>query len=305
MNSFSFTVLGSLAAMPSINKNQSAHILNVCEQIFLIDAAEGVQREIKRRGFNPMKINHIFISHLHGDHFYGIFGLISTMSLLGRKYKLTIYGPAPIKEAIECHCRLYEKHLKYEIECVEINHKEHALIYENKVLEVYALPLSHKVPTVGYLFNEKVPPRNINRSILDRYNLDYLDIRALKQGRDVTLPNGDILASSEATYAPYQPRSFAYLCDTTPSKEVAAMIDGVSLLYHEATFLEKDKQLAIVTQHSTTKDAAYIASLSHAKRLVVGHLSLRYKGGESEFESEVKQYFENSSVAIEGAIYQI
>lgn len=305
MNSFKLTALGSLAAMPSSNKNQSAHILNVYEQIFLLDAAEGVQKQLKRYDFNSLKINNIFITHIHGDHFYGIYGLISTMSLMGRKHKLTIFGPSPISSIISNHCALFEPHLSYPIECREVDTAKQQLVFENKVLEVFSLPLRHKIPTVGYFFKEKPPRRNIHKHIIERYNLEYVDVNALKDGRDVVLEDSTILESSKATYQPYAPRSFAYITDTAPSKEVAAAIRGVDLLFHEATFLERDKRLAMATMHSTTKDAAYIATQSEAKKLLIGHFSLRYKSGDKEYLSEINRHFTASEIAIEGKTYDI
>lgn len=303
--SFNFTVLGSISALPSVNRHPSAHVLCAHEQFYLIDCGEGVQVQLKRYGFNMLRINHIFISHLHGDHFYGIYGLISSMSLMGRKNALTIYAPAPLKEIIKNHCNFFEQHLSYEIICEEIPTDSSVLIYENKVLEVYTIPLKHKIATSGFLFKEKRPGRNIHKDFIDRYKLDIYQIMALKRGDDVVVEGGELVECEKATYFPYKERSFAYCSDTSPSKEVAALIKGVNLLYHESTFLESDKKTAYATGHSTAKGAAYIASLAEAKQLVLGHFSLRYKGDLLPFLEEAKVEFESVQLAEEGKRYLI
>lgn len=303
--SFNFTILGSIAALPSVNRHPSAHVLCAHEQFYLIDCGEGVQVQLKRYGFNALRINHIFVSHLHGDHFYGIYGLISSMSLLGRKNSLTIYAPAPLGEIIDNHCRYFEEHLSYEIICKEIPTHRKELIYENKVMEVYSIPLKHKIPTSGFLFKEKCPQRNIHKYIIDRFKLDIYQIQALKRGEDIVSENGEMVTCDIATYYPYKERSFAYCSDTSPSKEVAEIIKGVDLLYHESTFLECDKNIARATGHSTAKGAAYIASLAEVNQLIIGHLSLRYKGDTTLFLEEAKAQFAEVQIAEEGKKYEI
>ncbi|MEG1634403.1 MAG: ribonuclease Z [Rikenellaceae bacterium] len=303
--SFNFTILGSFSALPSVNRHPSAHVFCAHEQFYLIDCGEGAQVQLKRYGFNLLKINHIFISHLHGDHFYGIYGLISTMSLMGRKTALTIYAPSPLKEIIKNHCDFFEQNISYEIICIEISTDTSVLIYENKVLEVYSIPLKHKIPTSGFLFKEKTPSRNVYKDFIDNYALDLYQIQALKRGEDIEMSDGELLKCQIATYYPYRERLFAYCSDTAPSKEVSALIRGADLLYHESTFLEIDKKIALATGHSTAKGAAFIASFAEVKQLVIGHFSSRYKGDFSLFYNEAKEQFDNVLLAEEGKTYKI
>ncbi len=303
--SFDFTVLGSISAQPSVGKYPSAHVLNVHEQFYLIDCGESVQVQLKRYGFNALRINHIFISHLHGDHFYGIYGLISSMSLLGRKTKLCIYAPAPLRQIIDNHINFFEQNLSYTIECIEVDTATSNLIYQNKVLEVYTIPLKHKVPTTGFLFKEKTPALNIYKESITYYNLDIQQINSAKQGSDVTLASGEVVANHRIAFAPYKPRSFAYCSDTAPSKQIVPIIKGVDLLYHESTFLDSDKKIAYATSHSTAKGAAYIAQLAEVKQLLLGHFSMRYKGKVELFEAEGKNNFDACIAVKEGCTYKI
>ena len=303
--SFDFTVLGSISAQPSVGKFPSAHVLNVHEQFYLIDCGEGVQVQLKRYGFNALRINHIFISHLHGDHFYGIYGLISSMSLLGRKTTLYIYAPAPLKQIIDNHLHFFEQHLSYIIECIEIDATASILIYENKVMEVYTIPLKHKIASSGFLFKEKTPALNIYKDSIPFYNLDLKQINCAKRGEDIVLPSGEIVPNHRVAYSPYKTRSFAYCSDTSATKSIVPLIKGVDLLYHEATFLERDKKIAYATSHSTAKGAAYIAQLAEAKQLLLGHFSMRYKGKTDLFEDESKENFPSAIAVKEGITYKI
>ncbi|MFI3321701.1 MAG: ribonuclease Z [Rikenellaceae bacterium] len=305
MLKFEFTVLGSLAAMPDTERHQSSHILNMNEQYYLIDCGEGVQRQMRRYRFSLQKINQIFVTHLHGDHFYGLFGVISTLSLLGRKAPLKIYAPAPLQRAVENHINIFEPNLGYTVECIEVDCSESQKVMENKVMEVWSVPLLHKIPTVGYLFKEKTPRRNIKPEYIEHYNLDHLEINRLKDGKDVVLDSGELVSFEKVTRIPYTPRMFAYLSDTSPSKAAAELIKGANLLYHESTFLEKDKPIAMATGHSTTKDAAYIATMAKVKQLILGHFSLRYKGGIEPFKKEGQKYFPNCLIAKEGQSYKV
>ncbi len=303
--SFDFTVLGSIAALPSLGKHPAAHVLNVHEQFYLIDGGEGVQVQLKRYGFNALRINHIFISHLHGDHFYGIYGLISSMSLLGRKTPLHIYAPAPIKQIIATHLDFFENNIAYKIVCVEIDTTSSSLIYENKVMEVYTIPLKHKIPTAGFLFKEKEPSLNVYKESIEFYKLSIKQVNAAKRGEDITLDSGELVPNHRIAYRPYKARSFAYCSDTAATKDIVPLIKGIDLLYHESTFLDADKKIAYATGHSTAKSAGYIAKISEVGRLLIGHFSMRYKEPISVFEIEAKQNFDNTSAVKEGEKYTI
>lgn len=301
---FKLTILGSSSALPTVTKYPSAHVLNVHEQFYLIDCGEGVQRQLKKYGINALKINHIFISHLHGDHVYGLFPLISTMGLLGRERALEIFAPAPISEIIQNHLNFFDNWLPYKIVCHEIDTKTPNVIFENKVLEVEVIPLKHSVPTAGFLFREKTPSKNISKFAIEKYSLSLSEITKAKNGED--LLRGDLtISNSEITYNAYTPRTFAYCCDTGYCERIIEQIKGADLLLHEATYLKIDAKPAKKRKHSTTVDAASIASQSQVKQLVIGHFSTRYNCGTEEFLKEAKEIFENTSLAKEGLEFDV
>lgn len=294
MSSFRFTVLGSNSAIPSSHRHPSSHLLTIHERVYLIDAGEGVQSQIKRAGSNIHKIDHIFISHLHGDHFYGIYGLISTLSLLGREKELHIYAPSPIEDVILNHIKFFEAGLSYKIICHTTDHKHSELIYENSVMQVFTIPLKHRIGCCGYLFKEKPPKLNVHKHKISEHGLGIAQIAAVKRGEDITLSSGELLENSELSYLPYVPRSFAYCSDTAYSQKVIDLVKGVDLLYHEATFLETDKKMAKKTGHSTALDAARVANEAEVKMLLLGHFSHRYDSNNALFEDEARQLFTNS-----------
>ena len=301
---FKVTILGSSAAMPTVDKHHSAQILNVSEQFYLIDCGEGTQNRLMKMGINPLKINSIFISHLHGDHIYGLFPLISTMSLMGRRTKLKIFAPRPFDEIMENHKRYFDIGTGYEIEFCEVRTRENNLIFENKVMEVYSLPLRHNIPCSGFLFKEKTPPINIRKDIVDRLQLGIAQVVALKRGEDIITEDGECITSESVTYIPYQPRSYAYCADTQYSAKLAGLIQGVDLLFHESTFADIDKALAKRTGHSTTTQAAKLALNAGAKRLLLGHFSARYSDT-SLLVNEARDVFKDSFEAKEGHTFEI
>ncbi len=296
---FSVTILGSSSALPTLKRNPSAHALNVHEQIFLVDCGEGTQLQLKRYGINLLKINAVFITHLHGDHLYGIFGLLSTMNLMGRGRPLEIFAPAPFGEILENHLRYFDPNPGFETIWREVRPTKHEKIYENKVMEVWSVPLRHTIPASGFLFKEKTPPLNIFEHQIARYSLGIAQIAAAKRGEDITLPDGTVVPNVELTYTPYSPRSYAYCSDTQPSGKVAEIVRGASLLYHEATFTDEDKRLAKETGHSTASQAAKVALNAGVERLIIGHFSARYKD-EEELLAEARAIFPDTIPAEEG-----
>lgn len=243
----------------------------------MVDCGEGTQYQMARYGINPLKINVIFISHLHGDHTYGIFGLLSTMAMMGRQRTLEIVAPRPFAEMLQSHFAFYQVELPYPLEIHEVDARESVTVWENRVMSVTTIPLRHRVPCCGYLFREKEPGLNVQKEAIEYYGLDPRQLAALKRGEDVELANGMSLPCSEVTYRPYEPRSYAYCSDTTPSGKVATLVHGVDLLYHEATYLHADKTLAAKTGHSTALQAARIARKAEVSHLLLGHYSSRYK----------------------------
>ena len=301
---FRLTILGSGPALPPVGKHPSAHVLNVHEQIFLIDAGEGVQARLRRYGVNAMALDRIFISHLHGDHVYGLFGLISSLGLLGRTKPLYLYGPAPIRAVVDNHLRLFEGHLPYEIVCRETDTEVQTLLHENRALEVWTVPLRHRLPACGYLFREKRPPRNLRKDLIERYDLSVDQIVAAKRGEDIVTADGKRIPNGEATYVPYAPRSYAYCSDTMFSRRVIEAVRGVELLYHEATFLAEDAARAEASGHSTTVQAATVALEAGARKLLIGHFSARY-GDDVRFVAEARTVFPETYPAVEGESFDI
>ncbi|MEG0789419.1 MAG: ribonuclease Z [Alistipes sp.] len=302
--SFSVTILGSASAKPTVNRHPSAQIVNVHEQHYLIDAGEGVQQQLFRYGINPLKIKVIFISHLHGDHVYGLFPLLSTLALYGRKTVLNIFAPAPFGEILACHLRYFDSELPYPVQWTEIDTTHHTLLFENRTLEVWSIPLRHRVPTAGFLFREKCPARNVDKFKITKHTLSIAQITAAKRGEAVTLDSGEVLANEELTYIPYRPRSYAYLSDTNYSAKAATLATGVDLMYHEATYAAAEQRTAKDRGHSTTADAAKAARKAGAKSLIIGHYSSRYKD-ESVLVEEARALFPDTHPATEGHTFII
>lgn len=301
---FRVTILGSSSASPTPKRNPSAHALNVHEQFFLIDCGEGTQQQLCRQGINPLKINAVFITHLHGDHVYGIFGLISTLGLQGRRTPLRIFAPRPFGEILEAHLRYFDGSLPYEVQWQETDTRKNALIFENKTLEVYTIPLRHRIPCAGFLFREKTPPLNIRKEAIERYGLGIAQCVAAKRGEDIVTQAGDTIPNRELTYLPYRGRSYAYCSDTLYSARVAEIVRGTDLLYHEATFLERDKTLAKATGHTTALQAGKLAAKAGVGKLLIGHFSSRYKDT-AEAENEARTVFETTEAVCEGRSYDI
>lgn len=243
----------------------------------LIDCGEGTQYQLSRYGINPLKINVIFISHLHGDHVYGIFGLLSTMAMMGRQRALEIVAPRLFGEMLQSHFAFFRIELPYPLEIKEIDARDVAEVWSNRTMTVTSVPLRHRVPCCGYLFREREPGLNVHRHLVEGYGLDPLQIAALKRGESATLANGMPLTAAEATYRPYEARSYAFCSDTTASGKVAKIVEGVDLLYHEATYMHAERALAVKTGHTTALQAARIAAKAGARHLLLGHYSSRYK----------------------------
>lgn len=302
--SFTVTILGSASAKPTAGRHPSGQAVNLNEQYYLVDAGEGIQQQLFRYGINPLKLKAIFISHLHGDHVYGLFPLLSTLTLYGRKTPLKIFAPAPLGEILNCHGRYFDPEPSFLTEWVEVDTTAHSLLYENRTLEVWSVPLRHRVPTAGYLFREKEPPLNVIKSKIGQYGLSIAQITAAKRGEEVVLDNGTVLRNEELTYRPYPARSYAYLSDTNFSAKAARLVAGVDLLYHEATYAAAEQKTAKERGHSTTADAAKAALKAGAGRLIIGHFSSRYKDTTPLVE-ETRALFPSTEAADEGHSFEI
>ena len=302
--SIAVTILGNSSAKPTATGHPSAQVVNINEQLFLVDAGEGVQQQMARYGISPLKLRAVFISHLHGDHVFGLFPLLSTLGLYGRRTPLKIYAPRPFGEALESFLRLFDSNLPYTPEWVEVDTTKHQIIFENSTTEIWSLPLRHRVPTAGYLFRQKEPALNVTKYAIERYELDMYQIVAAKRGEDVTLQSGEIIPNELLTYRPYPPMSYAYCSDTNYSARLAKMVEGVDILYHEATYSASERKLAKERGHATTADAAKVAQMAGAKRLLIGHFSSRYKDLKLLLQ-ESQEIFPNTFIAEEGTTFTI
>lgn len=302
--SFTVTILGSASAKPTPGRHPSAQVVNLHEQHYLVDAGEGTQQQLFRYGINPLRLRAVFLSHLHGDHCFGLFPLLSTLGLYGRRTPLPVYAPAPFGEILACHLRYFDSELPYAVEWHEVDTTCHRPLLENRSLEVWSIPLRHRVPTCGYLFREKEPPLNVDKFKITKYGLSIAQITAAKRGEDVVLDSGETIPNACLTYRPYAPRSYAYLSDTNYSAKAAGLCRGVDLMYHEATYAAAEQRSARDRGHSTTTDAAKAALKAGARRLVIGHYSSRYKD-ETPLVEEARTLFAESYPATEGTTYTI
>ena len=300
----SVTILGNSSAKPTAKGHPSAQVVNINEQLFLVDAGEGVQRQMARCGISPLKLRAVFISHLHGDHVFGLFPLLSTLGLYGRRTPLKIYAPRPFGEALEGFLRLFESDLPYTPEWVEVDTTKHLIIFENDTTEIWSLPLRHRVPTAGYLFRQKEPALNVTKYAIERYGLDMHQIVAAKRGEDIELTSGEIIANDMLTYRPYPPMSYAYCSDTNYSARLAKMCEGVDMLYHEATYDASMQKMAKLRGHSSTIDAAKVAKMAEAGKLLIGHFSSRYKELEPLLQ-ECREIFPETYIAEEKQTFTI
>lgn len=301
---FELLILGSSAATPTVNRNPTSQLLNIAERFFLIDCGEGTQMQLRKYKARFQSINHIFISHLHGDHFYGLPGFLASMHLLGRKNEITIYGPKELEELIMMIHKHSDTYLSYPLNFVYTQNVTKQLIFEDDKVEVYSLPLKHRIATTGYLFKEKPLPRNIDKYKLEKMNVSFAEIHKLKQGLDAIDNTGNTIKNNQLTIDPVKSRSYAFCSDTKFFEELALDIKDVDLLYHESTFLEEKIDRAKQTFHSTAKQAAEMAILANAQQLVLGHFSARY-GNLEEFLEEAKPVFANTELAIEGKVFSL
>ncbi|HEY6162075.1 MAG TPA: ribonuclease Z [Bacteroidia bacterium] len=301
---FEVTVLGCSSATPTSDRHPSAQVLNVHGRLFLIDCGEAAQIQVRKYGIRLQKISQVFISHLHGDHFFGLVGLLSTMHLLGRSNELHIHAPHGLQEIIEVQHKYSDTHLRFPTVFHELDTKKETLIFDDEKLSVTTLPLLHRVPCCGFLFREKPRPRNINREKLEEYKIPLAYINLVKSGEDYTDENGKVIPNKELTLDPPPPRSYAYCSDTAYNEALVERIRGADLLYHEATFTEDMRERAKETLHSTAKDAATIAMKATVKKLLIGHYSARYNELWPLLE-EAQKTFPGATLAEEGKTYLV
>jgi ribonuclease Z len=275
--SFTLTVLGSSSAIPTSTRFQTAQVLNVQERFFLIDCGEGTQIQLKRFSINMSRINHIFISHLHGDHIFGLFGLFSSFNLMGRKSDLHLYAHHNLEVTLDHYRKHFGVDMTYNIVFHPFTAVKPTEIYNDKQLTVQTLPLRHSVPVVGFIFREKPKPLNISKYAIEKYALGIGDIKKIKAGFDYVTSDGKAIANSELTLPPFEPRSYAFCTDTSCFSKLIESLKDIDMLYFEATFAGKDKNLAKITGHSTASQAANLAKQANVGKLLIGHFSPRYK----------------------------
>jgi ribonuclease Z len=301
---FEVTILGSSSATPIFNRNPSSQALNINERLYLIDCGEGTQQQMLRFDVKSSRIDHIFISHLHGDHYLGLVGLLSSMHLNGRIKPLYIFCPARLKEIIDLEMEYSDTVIQYPIHYTFTNPDVAETILDNPDVTVESIPLFHRIPCTGFLFREKKRLRKLIKEKLLELDIPVANYSALKKGVDYVWPNGTVTKNEELTIDSSEPKTYAYCSDTLPNELYYKQINNVTLLYHEATFLHNMLERAIETNHTTALQAGEIALETNAQRLLIGHFSARYKTL-NELLDEARSVFPSTDLAIEGKTFLI
>ena len=305
---FTLTVLGTASAKPIPGRNQSAQVLSVRGRSFLIDCGEGVQTRLQESRISILKIESIFISHIHGDHVFGLFGLLSTMGMLSRMTPLYIYAPVNFGPILKFFLSYYGDGIPFEIRHIPMKMKSPEMIYHTKSLEVYAFPLNHGIETFGWMFRETEPAMNVKKWKIDEYALSLTEIGSVKRGEDVVRTDSHgstvVLPFEELGYRPYNPRSYAYCSDTAPFPELSSWVKGVDLLYHETTYPSELTAEAAKRHHSTTIQAAECALEAGVKKLVIGHYSSR-RYDQSLYLKECRSVFPETYAANDGDVFDV
>jgi ribonuclease Z len=301
---FEVTILGTSSALPTRDRFPTSQVVNHNDRFFMIDCGEGAQIQIRKTKISFQRINHIFISHLHGDHYLGLPGLLSSMDLLGRTSDLNIYCPKGLNEFIDINLRISKSYLKFKINYIFTQPSLSELLYEDDELEIKSLPLKHRQPSTGFLFAEKQRPKKFDKKMLEKYLFVPEEIMAIKNGADYIAPDGTFYKNSEITIEPKPSRSFAFCSDTMYLPELKNYLQNVNLLYHEATFTEEFAERAKETEHSTAKQAALIAQSANVGKLIIGHFSTRYTDTDVLL-NEAREIFANTETAIELKTFSI
>lgn len=298
------TILGCYSAAPRVDTNPTAQILDIRNHLFLIDCGEGTQIQLRKFKVKFSRIKHVFISHLHGDHFFGLVGLISSFRLLGRETELHIYGPKGIKEAITLQLKLGNSWTNYPLLFHELENDRPELIFEDEKVSVHTIPLDHRVYTNGFLFREKEGERKLNIEAVKKAKINMSYYQKIKQGYDIENEEGELIKNKKITFDPTPSRSYAFCSDTAYFPRIIDQIRKVTWLYHEATFLESHEHLCERTKHSTASHAARIAKEANVGTLILGHYSTRYPSIEL-FRNEALKVFDQVKLADEGKVFQI
>ncbi len=296
---FDLNILGCGSALPTLRHNHSSQIIDLRDKLYMIDCGEATQLQMRKMHIKFSRLNHIFISHLHGDHCFGLPGLISTLALLGRNGDLFVYGPAEVGEYIESIMKTFGRGIPFQVRFKAVDTNQYDLVMEDRSLSVYAIPMKHRIPCCGYLFEEKPRSPHIIREMIDFYHVPVSQIEKIRQGADFITEEGEFIPNNRLVCPADPAKRYAYCSDTAYYPKIVSYIEGVDLLYHEATFMEADSAKAYETFHSTTKQAATIARDAHVKRLMIGHYSARYDEI-TPLKNEADEIFPNTILANEG-----
>lgn len=298
------SILGCGSALPTQKNFPSAQMLEIRDKQFLIDCGEGTQIRLRQMGIRTNRLGHVFISHLHGDHCFGLIGLISTFGMLNRTAELHIHAQADLEKILQPQLDYFCTDLPFKVIFHAINPRKHQLIYEDRSVSVFSIPLKHRVPCCGFLFEEKPRDRHIIREMIDFYHIPTWKIPKIKQGEDFVTEQGEVIANALLTKASDTPKRFAYCSDTAYTEKIIPIIEGVDCLYHEATFMEEEAIRSKQTEHSTARQAAEIARKANVKKLIIGHYSARYIN-QNELLGEAKSVFENTILGEDMKTYEI
>jgi ribonuclease Z len=301
---FNIHILGSNSAVPTLKRHPTAQLVNHNERFYLIDCAEGTQLQLRKYKYKLQRIGNIFISHLHGDHFFGLIGLISTMHLLGRKKELHVYGPADLEKIIHLQLEVSQTELIYPFFFHPIDPEKSEMIYENEKITITTIPLNHRIPTCGFLFREKQGKRRLIKEVISNLDIPIDQFSKIKSGADFIDAKGKVYKNTDLTMDAYPIRSYAYCSDTKYHEPIIKVVKKVSLLYHEATFMHDKADVAADKFHSTTIEAATIAKKSEVGKLIIGHFSTRYEDPQDLLQ-EARQIFIKTELALDGSTFEV
>lgn len=304
MEPFKVHILGCGSALPTLQHNASSQIVELREKLFMIDCGEGTQIQLRRSRIHFSKIIAVFISHLHGDHCFGLPGMISTFGMTGRTAPLHIYAPPAFEPILEQTLSFFCQGLEFKVVFHAVDTTQNKVVYEDRSLTVETIPLQHRIDCCGYLFREKPILPHIRRDMIDFYKIPISQINNIKAGADWVTPEGEVIANSRLTTPAEPARSYAYCSDTRYIKTLHELVKGVSTLYHESTYSAEDAERARLYWHSTSQDAAKVARDASVGKLLLGHFSARYNN-ESQLLEEAKEIFPNSYLTCEGATFDI
>lgn len=299
MESLELNILGCGSALPTTRHQATSQVIGLRDKLYMVDCGENTQTQMRRMRINFNRLNHIFISHLHGDHCFGLPGLLSTLGMLGRTGELTIHGPKELKDFLNPVLAVFAKGLPYPVRIEEVDTTRNELICEDRGLKVYTIPLKHRLPTTGFLFEEKQKEPHIIKEMTDFYRIPLKDLPRIKRGEDFITPEGEVIPYTRLTRPAGPAKRYAYCSDTAFYEKVIPVIEGVDLLYHEATFGEADAARAKETFHSTARQAAEIARRANVKKLLIGHYSARYEDV-GFLQEEANAVFPGTLLADEG-----